>query len=242
MDITVNAINLKGLDYGENDKLCTLYSAQNGKITVILKGVKKAAAKLKFAAMPFCFGEYSLSKSNSRYIVTGCTSDFIFFDISADIDKYYTGCCILECVDQMGVEDVKNPNLFLLTLNVLKTLSFEEAEKSDLYKILIKFFLEALRLSGYKLNLEKCVNCNAALKETLFFLPESGGFTCNLCRHGVKTTFLIYTSLRLIDITDFEQLKTLILDEQALKNVLKLLKGYLGYLGYHLKVIDRLVN
>lgn len=240
MDITVNAINLKGLDYGENDKFCTLYSAQKGKITVILKGVKKAAAKLKFAAMPFCFGEYSLNSNNNRHIVTGCTSDFIFFDINADIDKYYAGCCILECVDQIGVEDVKNPNLFLLTLNVLKALSFEQLEKSDLHKILIKFFLEALKFSGYKLNLEKCVNCNAVLKDTLFFLPESGGFTCNLCRHGVRTSALIYNCLRLIDITDMQNLITLKLNENALKNVLKLLKEYFDFLGYPLKVIGQI--
>jgi len=239
MDITINAINLKGLDYGENDKLCTLYSAQNGKISVILKGVKKATAKLKFAAMPFCFGEYSLNKSNNRFIVTGCTSDFIFFDINADIDKYYTGCSVLECVDQIGVEDVKNPNLFLLTLNVLKSLSFEQLEKSDLYKILIKFFLEALKFSGYKLNLEKCVNCNAILSDNLFFLPDSGGFTCNLCRHGVKTSALNYNTFRLVNITDLQKLKTLNLSEDALLDVLKLLKGYYNFLGYPLKVSNQ---
>ena len=241
MDITVNAINLKSLDYGENDKICTLYSAQAGKITVTLKGVKKAAAKLKFAAMPFCFGEYYLNKTNNRFIVTGCVSDFIFFDINSDIDKYYAGCCILECVEKLGVEDVKNPNLFLLTLNVLKTLSFEQLEKPDLHKLLIKFFLEALKFSGYKLNLERCVNCNVVLKENLFFLPESGGFTCNLCRHGVKATTLVYNCLRLIDITDLQKLKTLKLNEDALNDVLKLLKGYFIFLGYPLKVINQII-
>ena len=48
---------LRAVDYGENDKILTLLSAEEGRITAGIKGVKKAGAKLKFAAQPFCFAE-----------------------------------------------------------------------------------------------------------------------------------------------------------------------------------------
>ena len=62
MEIKVNALMLRAADYNENDKILTLLTAENGKITAGAKGVKKAGARLKFAAQPFCFAEYILSK------------------------------------------------------------------------------------------------------------------------------------------------------------------------------------
>ncbi len=44
---------LRATDYLENDKILTLLTAEKGKITAGIKGVKKAGAKLKFAAQPF---------------------------------------------------------------------------------------------------------------------------------------------------------------------------------------------
>ena len=65
--IKVNALMLRAADYGENDKILTLLTAELGKISAGIKGVKKAGAKLKFAAQPFCFAEYILSKRGERY-------------------------------------------------------------------------------------------------------------------------------------------------------------------------------
>ena len=65
MDYKTDALVLRASDYGENDKIVTLFSLQYGKISAALKGVKKAGAKLKFAAQPFCFAEYVLAKKES---------------------------------------------------------------------------------------------------------------------------------------------------------------------------------
>ena len=61
MELIVNGLMLKSADYKENDKILTLLTAEKGKITAGIKGVRKAKAKLKFAAQPFCFAEYVLS-------------------------------------------------------------------------------------------------------------------------------------------------------------------------------------
>ena len=69
-NIKVNALMLRATDYLENDKILTLLTAERGKITAGIKGVKKAGAKLKFAAQPFCFAEYILAERGGRYTVT----------------------------------------------------------------------------------------------------------------------------------------------------------------------------
>lgn len=65
MEIKVNALMLRAADYGENDKILTLLTAEYGKISAAIKGVKKPSAKLKFAAQPFCFAEYILADRKS---------------------------------------------------------------------------------------------------------------------------------------------------------------------------------
>ena len=45
MEIKVNALMLRAADYNENDKILTLLTAENGKITAGAKGVKKAGAR-----------------------------------------------------------------------------------------------------------------------------------------------------------------------------------------------------
>ena len=78
MEVKVNAIVIRAVDYKDNDRILTLYSLEKGKITAGIKGVKKAGAKLKFASEPFCFAEYILAEKNGRYTVTGASYYEIF--------------------------------------------------------------------------------------------------------------------------------------------------------------------
>lgn len=240
MDITVNAINLKSFDFGESDKICVLYSIELGKFTAICKGVKKAASKLKFAAEPFCFGEYSLSKTKDRYIVTGCVLDTQFYDIRLDIGRYYAGCAVLECIEHCSLENVKSPALFLLVLKTLKSLTYENDSPE---KILAFFILNAIKILGYKLSLDKCVNCGNILADKIYFSSLNGGFTCGLCRDGIPSSKIIHTALRLLSLTDYEKLGTLKLGADTLRECLKLLNFYFNNCtGNTLKVLAQYLS
>lgn len=239
MDITVKAINLKSIDINESDKLCTLYSIELGKFTAVLKGVKKAAAKLKFAAEPFCFGEYSLSNTKGRFVVTNCLIDTQFYDIRLDIDKYYAGSSVLECVEHCGAEKIKNPALFVLVLKALKNLCFDDDAPG---KILAHFMLSALKISGYKLALDECVSCGNVLSDKVFFSDKSGGFTCGLCREGIVSSKAVYNALRLLSITDYEKLSTLKINEEILHKCLKILEFYFNSCIGSLKVLPQYLS
>ena len=96
MDIKVNALMLRAVDYNENDKILTLLTAEKGKISAGIKGVKKAAAKLKFAAQPFCFAEYVLSSRGDKHTVINATECESFYDLRTDINKFYAASSAVE--------------------------------------------------------------------------------------------------------------------------------------------------
>lgn len=144
------AIVCKSIDYKENDKLVSLYTLTRGKLFASLKGVKKAGAKLRYAAEPFCFGEFSVAGrgtgDDATHVITGCTAQEMFFDITKDINKYYTGCAALEILDTAGLFDEGNKELFLAVLETLKNLAFSEINN---LLLLVRFMSDTLVISGY---------------------------------------------------------------------------------------------
>ena len=92
----IKALVLRAADFKENDKLLLLYCGEYGKITASIRGVKKPGAKLKFAAEPFCFGEFMLSVKDGRYSVTNCTEIESFFSLRGDVVTYCCAGCVVE--------------------------------------------------------------------------------------------------------------------------------------------------
>ena len=103
-DIKVNALMLRAVDYLENDKILTLLTAERGKITAGIKGVRKAGAKLKFAAQPFCFAEYVLAGRGGRYTVTQASEGESFYELRCNIDKFYAASAVCETAAALTYE------------------------------------------------------------------------------------------------------------------------------------------
>ena len=54
MEEKLCGIVLSGVNFGENDKILSIFTPDKGVVSAKIKGVKKAGAKMKFAAEPFC--------------------------------------------------------------------------------------------------------------------------------------------------------------------------------------------
>ena len=187
MELKVNAVVLRAADYGENDKILTLLSAERGRISAGIKGVKKAGAKLRFAAQPFCFAEYVLSARGERYTVTGCTECESFYEIRTDINKFYAASAAAECALALSFEGDGSRELFSPVIDALSGIcAGNEGEALAL------FLVESLRVSGYGLSAGDCPRCGKSLsdgKTPLRFDMDSGEFLCASCGEGAGASF-----------------------------------------------------
>jgi len=160
-DLEITAVNLRATDYGESDKILTLFSLERGLVTVSAKGVKKAKAKLKFAAEPFCFGKYQLA-GTKRFVLAGCEFTELFYDLRTDIMKFSAAAVCAEFVLKSSGEE-ENPQLFLQLLKTLRELcegtghgasegigNREQGIGEDATKVLIDFLHKGLEYTGYK--------------------------------------------------------------------------------------------
>ena len=62
----VKALVIGGRDFKEKDKLVELFTLEQGKLTVSMKGVRGEKAKMKFAKEIFCFGEFVLENTKGK--------------------------------------------------------------------------------------------------------------------------------------------------------------------------------
>jgi DNA repair protein RecO (recombination protein O) len=181
MEEKLTGIVLSGVAYGESDKILSIYTLEKGAISAKIKGVKKAGAKLKFASEPFCFAEFLFSSKLDKKTVIGATLLESFYPIREDIKKYFAGGVVLEFVKHFTKENIVNEDLFFLVVNTLKELAYNNDK--TIYS-LVKFLIDALRVTGYALNLGGCVDCGKNVEGRTYFDYNNGGFYCEECFNG----------------------------------------------------------
>jgi len=193
MEFKTDAIVIRAIDYKENDKLLTLFTPSRGKVTAGIKGVRKPKAKLNFAAQPFCFAEYVLSEKAGRYTVTSAYLYDGFFALRTDIVRYYAACAALEICNALLMEEEGSEGTFIAVVECLKALALTDSDPAE---CLLTFALQALRESGYPVDLDGCGICGADVGETPYFEFEFGFFTCKECAQGERASRSTYELLR----------------------------------------------
>lgn len=226
MDIVVNAIVIKTVDYKDNDKILTLYSLEKGKLTAGIKGVKKAGAKLKFAAEPFCFAEYVLAEKNSRYTVTNASYIDAFYNLRLDVLKYYASACIIDVINSLTEEGVVEPLIFQLTLNATKNVAYQKNEKQSLALFLYKIS----DYLGYGVSNLNCHCCNDKITNRVFFRYSDAAFSCENCRteNFSEITVDTYDCLTEISKLNFDNVTDVTLPDVKINKLLKFLFFYLS--------------
>ncbi len=192
MEFTTDALVLRSADYGENDRIVTLLTAKRGKLSAVMKGVKKAGARLNFASRPFCFAEYVLAEKGPRYTVTGASLYDGFFSLSEDIAALYGAACVTQAADILLYEGMAGGPLLVSAVHALGELSEGKGDA------VVRFFLEALSLAGYPVTAGECPVCGAIPHGRMRFDMDRGAFTCDACSEGVpasETTYLAISSV-----------------------------------------------
>ncbi len=226
MEIKVNAVVTRAIEYKENDKILTLYSYEKGKITAGIKGVKKSGAKLKFASEPFCFAEFILANKGDRNTVINATFIDSFYNLRTDLLKYYVSNVISETINLIVEQEISDANLFNLVINTIKHVCYGKNEKA----ILCKYLYEFLKYNGYSIEDTSCYLCKEDIDGRVYFNPTNATFSCDNCKDlsFMEITNQTYNALKLINSLAFEEISS----KEEVIDCDKLLK----FLFYYLRV------
>lgn len=220
MEEKFSGIVLSGVSFGENDKILNIFTLEKGVISAKIKGVKKAGAKLKFAAEPFCFAEFLFSKTQEKRTVTGASLIDSFYALRTDITRYYAGATVLEFIKRFYMESTVDQKEFFYCVNALKNIAYGDNPLTSL----VEFLVVSLQAVGYALSLPNCFGCGCEIDGRVFFDYRSGAFMCEECRTDGAREISYVTLQALIDLSKQK------LDDgnsEGVKKSLKLLEYYL---------------
>lgn len=217
--IKTKAVVLGGVNIKEKDKLVDLFTLEEGRMTVSMKGVRGEKAKLKMAKEPFCFGEFVIEKGSGSGVVTQVEIIDNFYDLTKDLDKFYEGCAILDLA--RAVANESDPRIFIELLQALKTLCYENVKK---YYVFDKFLLKITEILGFSFDKTNCESCKANLNLAHFDLNK-GCLVCPNCKteNSIKVGKDTLKALQILSETDYDKLASLTLAVTSEKEVLKIL-------------------
>lgn len=209
-EIKLKGIVIKADDYKDSDKLVTIFSAEKGLIKARARGVKKNKAKLTFAVQPFAFVEFMLTERDGFYTIINASSIDQFFNITSDFDNYIFMLACLEVVQKTVKENENSVDLFLLLLNSLKLVAYENVSSINVF---IKFMIEAMGYLGFSFVFDKCASCGGYLNENnVGFSYDHNGLLCSKCMSKLESLELNkveYAILKNISSVKIDKLNTL---------------------------------
>ena len=137
---------MKVSDYKDNDKLAKVLTAEHGVVTVILRGVKKAKAKLKPFAQVFTVFDAHLT-SNRGAFLTPIDPMLISdgFSLCNDLRVFTAAAVTAEATVAAIGDDEPHKEVFVQFLKFLKSVEFD----GDPYYQAAVYMLELLKLSGF---------------------------------------------------------------------------------------------
>lgn len=174
-------IVLRARDFQETDRLLSILTRRRGKVSAIVKGVKRPHSRLAGGTQPFCYSSFQFAEGRNLDVVTQCVPQNAFYGLRHDLGRVAHASYFAELADALTEELSPSTRLFDLLLSALAEL--ERTEHPDLAARV--FELRLLSLSGYGPELDQCARCGLPLSaeaEDASFSPALGGVVCPACQ------------------------------------------------------------
>jgi DNA repair protein RecO (recombination protein O) len=181
--IRVHAIVLRHADWGEADRLVTLYTREQGKLRAVAKGARKITSRKAGHLEPFTQVKLQLSRGRDLFIVTQADTVEAYIALRESLVLTGYASYVVELLDRFVYEEEgANPTLFRLLADTLKRLT----DKEDTWLAVRYYEMRLLDFLGFRPQLFDCANCGREIKaEDQFFSFAAGGVICPRCGQGL---------------------------------------------------------
>lgn len=177
----------------ESDRIVVMMTADNGKVRAVAKGVRKTKSKFGARLEPMSHVKVLLYRGRELDIVSQAESVEPLSPLLSSLDRASQGIAAIEAVDQLGLEREPNPQLYRMTVGVLRTIGERPAALN-----VPAFYWKLLRAEGLEPQLDACVRCGESEPDTelVAFDLNEGGVQCRTCRTGGSITKPALTIMR----------------------------------------------
>lgn len=225
---TTRGLILREAKYKESDKILTILTETEGKLTAKARGVARTRSKLSAATQLLCFSELTLFGNKGYWTINEATTVEQFRGLRGKLELLALGSYIAELLEAVSDEDCPEPEILQLGLNSLYALSEGICPPEQ---VKAAFELRLMCLSGYRPELEGCASCGRADIENGWLLPAHGELYCSDCPRpdGLAVDADVIRAMRYIVDAEPKKVFAFKLDAEALRRLGQVCEAYLLY-------------
>ena len=174
------AIVLRRQDFGEADRLLTLFTPDRGKLRVVAKGIRKPRSRKAGHLELFTRVGLLLASGRDLDIVAQAQMTEAYRPLREDLVRGAHAHYAVELLDRFTPEHQEAPELYQLLADMLGWLSAAPPERASL--IARYYELHVLALAGFQPELRTCVaGGEKIVAEDQYFSVLQGGALCARC-------------------------------------------------------------
>lgn len=224
------AIVMRRRDFGEADRLLTVFTPGRGKIKVLAKGVRKPTSRKGGHVELFARVDMLIAKGRDLDILSQADMVEPYLPLREDLVRTGYAALAVELLDRFTGEEEENIRAYHLLRDTLGLL----CQENDL-RLTARFYeLRLLSWVGYQPQLFACaVGAEAVTARDQFFSYADGGVVCpEHARpdHMMPLSLGALKVLRHLQTHDFETVRVLELRPALHAELERVLHGYITYL------------
>lgn len=193
MYIKDQAICIRKVDYSDTSQIVTLFCRENGKISAIAKGARRAKSSFGSPIGIFSVGNIVYLPPKSGALATVAEFEHLpaFISLHGSLFSMNAGLMMCEIVGMLMDEYDPHTGLYDKFITFLEDISAASSQHRKL-SLVIVFELALLSEVGLGMPLNNCCNCRGGLEGgDVYFCAESGGFVCRDCEASFLDKFRV---------------------------------------------------
>ena len=177
------AVVLRHANWGEADRILTLYTREQGKLRAIAKGARKIRSRKAGHLEPFTHITLQLARSRELAIVTQVETIDSYLPLRDDLTRTGYASYVMELLDRFTYEqEGGNPSLYKLLVDTLARL----CGTAEVWAVVRYYEMRLLDFLGFRPQLFECANCRNPIQAVdQYFSPLAGGVICPNCGGGL---------------------------------------------------------
>jgi DNA repair protein RecO (recombination protein O) len=224
------AIVLRRTDFGEADRLLTVFTPERGKVRLIAKGARKPTSRKSGHVELFAHSQFLVAVGRELDIITQAETMEPFLPVRQDLLRTTYAYYLAELADAFTAERDENRPLFELLKDAFGWLCTAD----DLPLVARYYELHLLGLAGYQPQLFVCGGCKEPLRPELNYLSAAdGGVFCRKCGYDrvgtIELSVNAHKVLRFLQTRGWETCRLLRLSAASHTEIERAMNHYINY-------------
>lgn len=176
---TFSGIVIRSVNSGEADKLITVLSGEQGKVTLLVKGARKPKSKFLSSAGLFSYAEFTVGKTGNYTYLREADLKENFYELRRDVASVSLAGYMCSVCDDVATED-DSPLMLRLLLNALYVLN---NGSKDMRLVKAVFEMRMACICGFTPDGSACACCDGRIgTQDVYLDVMNGAFICQRCK------------------------------------------------------------